>query len=91
MPLASRTVDRVSRLTVPELIVVGVILLVSDQAVTRIGSNQLLADLADGLVWCGRPSEGQSLAADLLAGGCSPTRQWPACLAATPRAPRSSD
>jgi class 3 adenylate cyclase/DNA-binding CsgD family transcriptional regulator len=31
--------------------------------------DQLLADLADGLVWCGRPSEGQSLAADLLAHG----------------------
>jgi DNA-binding CsgD family transcriptional regulator len=31
--------------------------------------DQLLADLADGLVWCGRPGEGQSLAADLLARG----------------------
>ena len=31
--------------------------------------DQLLADLADALVWCGRPSEGQSLAADLLARG----------------------
>ncbi len=31
--------------------------------------EQLLADLADGLVWCGRPSEGHLLAADLLARG----------------------
>jgi len=37
--------------------------------------DQVLADLADGLVWCGRPSEGQSLAADLLArGAAAPTR-----------------
>jgi DNA-binding CsgD family transcriptional regulator len=32
----------------------------------------LLADLADGLVWCGRPNEGQSSAADLLARGTPP-------------------
>jgi DNA-binding CsgD family transcriptional regulator len=31
--------------------------------------DRLLADLADALVWCGRPGEGQSLAADLLARG----------------------
>jgi DNA-binding CsgD family transcriptional regulator len=38
--------------------------------------DQLLADLADGLVWCGRPSEGQSLAADLLSlGAVGPTRE----------------
>jgi DNA-binding CsgD family transcriptional regulator len=34
--------------------------------------DRLLADLADGLVWCGRPNEGQSSAADLLARGTSP-------------------
>jgi DNA-binding CsgD family transcriptional regulator/tetratricopeptide (TPR) repeat protein len=33
--------------------------------------DQLLADLADSLVWSGRPSEGQSLAADLLARGAA--------------------
>ena len=33
--------------------------------------DQVLADLADALVWCGRPSEGQSLAADLLARGAA--------------------
>jgi DNA-binding CsgD family transcriptional regulator len=31
--------------------------------------DQLMADLADALVWSGRPGEGQSLAADLLARG----------------------
>ena len=34
--------------------------------------EELLADLADGLVWSGRPNEGQSSAADLLARGAPP-------------------
>jgi DNA-binding CsgD family transcriptional regulator len=34
--------------------------------------DEVLAELADGLVWCGRPSEGHSLAADLLARGAAP-------------------
>lgn len=38
--------------------------------------DQLLADLADALVWSGRPGEGQTLAADLLARGVpAPTRE----------------
>jgi DNA-binding CsgD family transcriptional regulator len=34
--------------------------------------DALLADLADGLVWCGRPAEGQALAAELLGRGVPP-------------------
>ena len=38
--------------------------------------DRLLADLADALVWSGRPAEGQALAADLLARGVpAPTRE----------------
>ena len=34
--------------------------------------DELLADLADGLVWCGRPADGRPLAGDLLARGVPP-------------------
>jgi inner membrane protein len=44
---ASRAADRFSRLAVPELIAAAVVLVVSDQALLRVGSHQLLIGLLD--------------------------------------------
>lgn len=61
---ARESLLRAPQTAVPLLERAAELALVGDRA-----RDQLLADLADALIWCGRPNEGQSLAADVLARG----------------------